>query len=162
VTKAFFHLLDHCSQVFFIMTMKHASWAFGGRKTKVKLWSGWTCSVHQMVRCICDCVPACCEQGKVVESTTLRQSPKDTEWLTKLWCYMAANLLWPPGSPTTVSRTAHHGTCVGENSCFCCSICQSDFGHASLILNNWRSMHFIQIHTIHVYLLVLNSFCSAT
>ncbi|KAG2039950.1 hypothetical protein BDR03DRAFT_950699 [Suillus americanus] len=30
-------------------------------------------------RCIRDCVPACREQGKVVKSTTLRQSPKDTQ-----------------------------------------------------------------------------------
>jgi hypothetical protein len=29
-------------------------------------------------RCIRDCVPACREQGKVVKSTTLRQSPEDT------------------------------------------------------------------------------------
>ncbi|KAG2038897.1 hypothetical protein BDR03DRAFT_917757 [Suillus americanus] len=43
-----------------------------------------------MERCIRDCVPACREQGKVVKSTTLRQSPKDNEWLTKLRCYPAA------------------------------------------------------------------------
>ncbi|KAG2043785.1 hypothetical protein BDR03DRAFT_995880 [Suillus americanus] len=38
-------------------------------------------------RCIRDCVAACRELGKVVKNTTLQQSPKDTEWLTKLRCY---------------------------------------------------------------------------
>jgi len=52
-------------------------------------------------RCIHDCVPVCRKQGKVVKSTMLRQSLKDTEWLTKLWCYTAATPLRPPGSPTT-------------------------------------------------------------
>ncbi|KAG2040230.1 hypothetical protein BDR03DRAFT_949393 [Suillus americanus] len=51
-------------------------------------------------RCIRDCVPACREQGKVVKSTALPQSPKDTEWLTKLRCYPAATTLLPLGFPT--------------------------------------------------------------
>jgi hypothetical protein len=53
-------------------------------------------------------VPACREQGKVVESTTLRQSPKDAEWLTKLRCYTAATPLQPPGSPTTTVSVVDH------------------------------------------------------
>ncbi|KAG2038290.1 hypothetical protein BDR03DRAFT_955082, partial [Suillus americanus] len=46
-------------------------------------------------RCICDCVLACREQGKVVKNTTLRQTPKDTQWLAKLRCYSAATRLLP-------------------------------------------------------------------
>ncbi|KAG2038139.1 major facilitator superfamily domain-containing protein [Suillus americanus] len=63
---------------------------------------GYRCtdSLTLVERCIRDCVPACREQGKVVKSTTLRQSPKDTQWLAKLRCYSAATRLLPPGSPT--------------------------------------------------------------
>ncbi|KAG1842375.1 hypothetical protein DFJ58DRAFT_56109 [Suillus subalutaceus] len=50
---------------------------------------------------LCACVSRA--RQEVVKSTTLRQSPKDTEWLAQLRCYSAATRLLPPGSPTPTS-----------------------------------------------------------
>ncbi|KAG2034725.1 hypothetical protein BDR03DRAFT_964360 [Suillus americanus] len=77
-------------------------------------------------RCICDCVPACREQGKMVKSTTLRQSPKDTEWLTKLRCYPAATTLLPPGSPTPMVSREGQFSYVGYRGYLCTELCECE------------------------------------
>jgi hypothetical protein len=75
-------------------SLRHTEESVRTVESLLKNFTFYTSSLP-MERCIRDCVPACREQGKVVRSTTLRQSPEDTQWLTNLRCYSAPT----PGVP---------------------------------------------------------------